>query len=101
MSDNLRRYRAIRDALTQHYPGQPTGTVASVLCRKVGHFANKIGRLAFKSPKEDSAKSVRRRKQSGIVGVYNTSHKLRYVSHSPKSRCCHKDWFLPRVREMD
>ena len=28
MSDNLRRYRAIRDALTQGYPGQPTGTVA-------------------------------------------------------------------------
>ena len=28
MSDNLRRYRAIRDALTQCYPGQPSGTVA-------------------------------------------------------------------------
>lgn len=27
MSDNLRRYRAIRHALTQSYPGQPTGTV--------------------------------------------------------------------------
>ena len=28
MSDNLRRYRAIRDALTQWYPGQLSGTVA-------------------------------------------------------------------------
>lgn len=28
MSDNLRRYRAIQRALTQYYPGQPTGTVA-------------------------------------------------------------------------
>jgi hypothetical protein len=28
MSDNLRRYRAIREALTQWYPGQPSGTVA-------------------------------------------------------------------------
>src|SRR5262245_3890793 len=28
MSDNLRRYRAIRAALIQGYPGQPTGTVA-------------------------------------------------------------------------
>jgi hypothetical protein len=28
MSDNLRRYRAIRDALTQGYPGQPTGRSA-------------------------------------------------------------------------
>src|SRR5712691_9747958 len=28
MSDNLRRYRAIRDALKQYSPGQATGTVA-------------------------------------------------------------------------
>src|ERR1051326_1083810 len=28
MSDNLRRYRAIQDALIQCYPGQPSGTVA-------------------------------------------------------------------------
>ncbi len=28
MRDNLRRSRAIRDALTPWYPGQPTGTVA-------------------------------------------------------------------------
>jgi hypothetical protein len=28
MSDNLRRYRAIRDALTQWYPGEPTGNLA-------------------------------------------------------------------------
>lgn len=28
MSDNLRRYRAIRDALTQGYPGQSTGRFA-------------------------------------------------------------------------
>ena len=28
MRDNLRRYRAIRDALIQGYPGEPTGTVA-------------------------------------------------------------------------
>jgi DDE family transposase len=28
MSDNLRQYRAIRDALTQGYPGEPTGRMA-------------------------------------------------------------------------
>ena len=28
MSDNLRRYRAIRDAFIQGYPGQPSGIVA-------------------------------------------------------------------------
>ena len=30
MSDNLRRYRAIRAALMQGYPCQPTGTRADV-----------------------------------------------------------------------
>jgi len=29
MSDNLRRYRAIRQALTQCYPGEPSGMVGS------------------------------------------------------------------------
>jgi hypothetical protein len=28
MSDNLRRYRAIRKTSTQYYPGQPIGNVA-------------------------------------------------------------------------
>jgi hypothetical protein len=28
MSDNLRQYRAIREALTHGYPGKPTGHVA-------------------------------------------------------------------------
>ena len=28
MSDNLRQYRAIRDALTQGYPGEPPGRMA-------------------------------------------------------------------------
>src|SRR5437764_1590380 len=36
MSDNLRRYRAIRDALTQCYPGQPSGTVARHLITLAG-----------------------------------------------------------------
>ena len=31
MSDHLRPYRAIREALTQCYPGKPTGHVASPL----------------------------------------------------------------------
>ena len=38
MSDNLRRYRAIRDALIQGYPGQPRGTDSrrnnQVVCQK-------------------------------------------------------------------
>ena len=66
--------------------------------RKVGHFANKIGRLAFQSRKEASARSVGRRKQPGMIGVYNTSPSLRDVSHRPKSRRCHKDWPFLSVR---
>jgi hypothetical protein len=31
MSDNLRRYRAIQNALRQWYPGEPTGNVARVI----------------------------------------------------------------------
>ena len=31
MSDNLRQYRAIRDALTHGYPGEPTGRLAQHL----------------------------------------------------------------------
>ena len=31
MSDNLRRYRAIRQALKQGYPGEPSGRLAQHL----------------------------------------------------------------------
>jgi hypothetical protein len=47
MSDNLRRYRAIRDALTQYYPGQPTGTVARHLTTLAALIS---GIVASKSP---------------------------------------------------
>ena len=36
MSDNLRRYHAIRNALTQAYPAQPTGNLARHLNRSSG-----------------------------------------------------------------
>ena len=43
MSDNLRRYRAIRDALTQGYPGQPTGTVARHLTTLAAFISGIVG----------------------------------------------------------
>ena len=47
MSNNLRSYRAIWDALTPWYPGQPTGTVA----RRVPTLAALLsGSLGSKSP---------------------------------------------------
>jgi hypothetical protein len=51
MRDNLRRYRAIRDAFRQWYPGQPTGTVA----RHVTTLAALIsGIVGSKSPQRPS-----------------------------------------------
>ena len=57
MSDNLRRYRAIRDALTQWYPGQPTGTVArhlttlaALISGIVGSKSTQLPSVATKSP---------------------------------------------------
>ena len=43
MSDNLRRYRAIRDALTQGYPGQPSGTVARHLLTLAALISGIVG----------------------------------------------------------
>ena len=43
MSDNLRRYRARRDALTPWYPGQPTGTVARHLTTLAALISGIVG----------------------------------------------------------
>jgi len=51
MSDNLRRYRAIRDALTQGYPGQPTGTVARHLTTLAALISGIVGSESTQLPK--------------------------------------------------
>ena len=43
MSDNLRRYRAIRDALSQWYPGHLTGTVARHLTTLAALISGIVG----------------------------------------------------------
>src|SRR5215510_11351669 len=57
MSDHLRRYRAIRDALTQGYPGHPTGavarpltTLAALLSGIVGGKSTQLPHIATKVP---------------------------------------------------
>lgn len=50
MSDNLRRYRAIRDALTQYYPGQPTGTVARHLTTLAALISGIVGGKSTQLP---------------------------------------------------
>jgi hypothetical protein len=57
MSDNLRRYRAIRNALTQAYPAQSTGnvarhvqTLAALISGLVGSKSTPLPTIATKVP---------------------------------------------------
>jgi hypothetical protein len=57
MSDNLRRYRAIRNALTQGYPGELTGhvarhltTLAALISGIVGSKSTQLPNIAAKVP---------------------------------------------------
>ena len=50
MSDNLRRYRAIRDALAQGYPGQPPGTVARHLTTLAAFISGIVGSTSTQLP---------------------------------------------------
>ena len=68
MSDNLRRYRAIRDALTQCYPGQPSGTVArhlitlaALISGIVGSKSTQLPHIAAKVPNETKPESRAKR----------------------------------------
>ena len=51
MSDNLRRYRAIRDALRQYYPSQPTGTVARHLSTLAALISGIVASQSTQLPK--------------------------------------------------
>ena len=50
MSDNLRRYRAIRDALTQWYPGQPPGSIARHLTTLAALISGIVGSKSTQLP---------------------------------------------------
>jgi len=43
MRDTLRRYRAIRDAFTPWYPGQPTGSIARHLTTLAALISGIVG----------------------------------------------------------
>lgn len=51
MSDNLRRYRAIRNALTQGYPGEPQGHVARHLTTLAALISGIVGSKSTQLPK--------------------------------------------------
>lgn len=51
MSDNLRRYRAIRAALIQGYPDQPTGTIARHVTTLAALISGIVGSQSTQLPK--------------------------------------------------
>lgn len=51
MSDNLRQYRAIRDALTQGYPGEPTGRLARHLATLAAFISGIVASKSTQLPK--------------------------------------------------
>ena len=64
MSDNLRRYRAIREALTQCYPGEMSGrmaqhltTLAAFISGIVGSKSSQLPNIATKIPDRAKAES--------------------------------------------
>jgi hypothetical protein len=50
MSDNLRRYRAIRDALTQCYPGDPSGRLPQPLTTLAAFIRGIVGSKSSQLP---------------------------------------------------
>ena len=50
MSNNLRRYRAIQDALIQWYPDQPTGSVARHLTTLAALISGIVGSKSTQLP---------------------------------------------------
>lgn len=50
MSDNLRRYRAIRQALKQCYPGEPSGRMAQHLTTLAAFISGIVGSKSSQLP---------------------------------------------------
>jgi hypothetical protein len=86
MSDNRRRYRAIRDALTQYYPGQPSGavarhvrTLAALISGIVGSQSTPLPHIAAQVPNGTTpARRVKR-----FARWCDTAHILEEVSFLP------------------
>jgi hypothetical protein len=74
MRDNLRRYRAIREALTQWYPGQPTGSVARHLATLAALISGIVGSKSTQLPSGSGPQSAAR-------GPTNTSRMGPHSAH--------------------
>lgn len=88
MSDNLRRYRAIRDALTQWYPGKPTGnrarhlsTLAALISGMVASKSTQLPKVASQVP--DGTKPESRVKRfSRWVGNDGISEEVYFLPYA-------------------
>ena len=91
MSDNLRRYRAIRDALTQWYPGQPTGTVARHLATLAALISGIVGSKSTQLP------SVATKIPDGAKPESRVKRFTRWLDNE---RILEEGYFLPYVDRL-
>ena len=88
MRDNLRRYRAIRDAFTQGYPGQPTGTVARHVTTLAALMSGIVGSKSTQLP------SVATTIPDGVKAESRVTRLTRWLDNE---RILEEVYFLPYV----
>ena len=91
MSDNLRRYRAIRDAFTQWYPGQPTGTVARHLTTLAALISGIVGSKSTQLP------SIATKIPDGTKPESRVKRLTRWLDNE---RILEEVYFLPYVNHL-
>src|SRR2546430_5945891 len=69
MSDNLRRYRAIRQALKQGYPGEPSGRLAQHLTTLAAFISGIIGSKSSQLPSIATKVPDRAKPDSRVKGL--------------------------------
>ena len=92
MSDNLRRYRAIHNALKQAYPAQPTGnvarhlhTLAALISGIVGSKSTQLPTIATKVPDGSKPESRVKRFARWLdnANILEEAYFLETVARSP------------------
>jgi hypothetical protein len=91
MSDNLRRYRAIHEALTQCYPEPVSGrmaqhltTLAAFISGIVGSQSSQLPKIASKIPDRAKSESRVKRMSRWLDNAYIEEGLFFY----PMPRCC-------------
>ena len=88
MRANLRRYRAIRDALIPWYPGQTTGPVTRHLTTRAALISGIVGRKSTQLP------SVATKIPDGTKPESRGTRLTRWLDHE---RILEEVYFLPSV----